>query len=115
MPLCLESVKDVPSPRMTETEFLHELSIMRNDIEAIARSGGNASRYEAVLRCLGFVAAHLESMLLQFAQDAAHSDYDCRIKHSAIDNWARYFFALQRSVIQIRNLVEGVQAGQRVP
>jgi hypothetical protein len=115
MPLCLESVKDVPSPRMTETEFLHELSIMRNDIESIARSGGNASRYEAVLRCFGFVAAHLERMLLQFAQDAAHSDYECRIKHSAIDNWARYFFALQRSVIQIRDLVEGVQAGKRVP
>jgi hypothetical protein len=115
MPLCLESVKDVQSPRMTETEFLHELSIMRNDIESIARSGGNAYRYEALLHCLGFVAAHLESLVLQFALDAAHSDYECRIKRSAIDSWAQYFFALQRSVIQVRDLVEGVQAGQRVP
>ena len=111
MALCLESVKDVPSPQMTETEFLHELSILRDDIESIARSGGNASRYEAVLRCLGFVAVHLESMLLQFAQDAAHSDYECRIKRSAIDSWARYFIALQKSIVQIRDLVEDGQAG----
>jgi hypothetical protein len=115
MPLCLESVKDVPSPQMTETEFLHELSILRDDIESIARSGGKAFRYEAVLHCFGFVAAHLESLLLQFAQDAAHSDYECCIKRSAIENWAQYFFALQRSIVQIRDLVEDVQAGQRVP
>jgi hypothetical protein len=111
MPLRLESARDVPSLR-TETEFLHELSNLRNDIESIARSGGNAYRYEAVLHCLGCVASHLETLVLQFTQYAAHSDYECRIKHSMLDNWARYFSALQSSVIQIRDLVEDVQAGR---
>jgi hypothetical protein len=108
MPLRLESARDDPSLRR-ETEFLHELSILRNEIESIARAGGNAYRYEAVLHCHGCVASHLESLLRQFTQYAAHSDYECRIKQSMLNNWTRYFSALQRSVIQIRDLVEDGQ------
>jgi hypothetical protein len=112
MSLHLAAARDISSPRMTETELLHELSILRNDIDSIGRSGGNAYRYEAVLHCHACVASHLGSLLLQFAQYVAQSDYECRIKHSMLDSWARYFSALQRSIIQIRDLVQDGQTGR---